>query len=130
MTWGWWAAIIVYVVGAAGGMVYAGSRYQRDEDRLGREYAAVDAFGTYMVSVIWPIVSIIVVLYYVITAPFWLGKRIESRKTERRRALAKQHREQADNLHRMAEDYEQGSTERQILLDSAQHLAAEADTLK
>lgn len=146
MTWQWWAAITIYIVGAAGGMAYVGVKYQREMDRArtrhraspltipsGIEDAKETAFLLCVCVAVWPIVSVLVVLYYGITAPFWLGKQIEGRKIERRRALAKQHQEQADNLRHMAQDFERGTTERQVLLDSARHLADKAnkaDTLK
>lgn len=143
MTWQWWAAIMIYIVGAAGGMAWTGSWYQRKVDSLTadlgrgsfelrdkRTDAMWNATLLCLAVAVWPIASLLVVLYYGITAPFWLGKRIESRKAERRRALAKQHRAQADNLRRMAQDYGRGTTERQILLDGARHLANKADTLK
>lgn len=146
MTWYWWMAIAIYAAGAIGGVIYAGARYQRiveevREDRkldngmlhYGKspESMAMDsAFIICVGSVFWPIASVLVVLYYGITAPFWLGKWIESRKSERRKALKEQYRGQADNLTRLAQDYERGTTERQILLDGAKHLSAKADTLK
>ena len=144
MTWQWWAAIMIYIVGAVGGMAYVGVKYQREAERaranrspltveIGVEEAKETAFLLCVCVAVWPVVSVLVVLYYGITAPFWLGKQIEGRKIERRRALAKQHREQADNLRHMAQDFERGTTERQVLLDSARHLADKAnkaDTLK
>ena len=143
MSWQWWVAIAIYAAGAVGGMSYVGVWYQRKVERvraeqdaspltirLGVDNAGAMAWDLSVAAILWPVASLLVVLYYGITAPFWLGKRIESRKAERRRALAKQHRAQADNLRHMAQDYGRGTTERQILLDGAQHLVDKADTIK
>lgn len=143
MGWQWWAAMTIYILGVVGGMSYAGVCYQRKVEevrakqdasplttRFGMEDAGAIAFGFSVAAIFWPVVSAVVVLYYGVTAPFWLGKWVEHRKVERRKALAAQHREQADNLRRMARDHAVDAIERKILLDSAQHLADRASTLK